>query len=435
MIYYNKEDKKNIHLFLNQHVDKIIDFLNYPQHFWDVSIPNNLKEMLKEFQEKYENINEQNEDFLINRLRSFLTNSEELFYLEKETFWKKYPYLDLLADYIQAINETESRQSQPDDDLYRVIFKDIHERIKSRLQSYQLGSLREAEEINYFNYQSMKPGKFIKKLFPDATAQDCEKFHQAWIQHFRKWDWKALELTDKVIKYYHHEQYADSDRGPLGNSCMRYLSTLRFMNFYEVNNVKMVIFRDPEDEEKIRARALVWENVFLPDNPNKKENNLPDSLTFVDRIYFNSEQDKLLVETWAEKMGYYRKKEHSPGWTGMIKPDGTVVSDLIEMNYPITKTSYPFPYIDTFAYLHELGNGELIVSTNERIPNSRNFITLRSTDGHYEGRMSRFSENIKNNFKQTYLQTEDRYIPFEAARVCENCYTVTDKVMCPVCDE
>lgn len=430
MVIFDKDDKKSIYQFLNPRLDKIIDFLKYPDQFWDVSLPDQLKDQLKELQEKYSNINEQAEEFIINRIRSNFLEVDKVFYAEKENFWKGYTYLDLMADYLY-FQENEEQFSNSHS-VYDTIKRSVLRAIREKLQSYRLDSVSEEDEFSLFNYQSIKPGKFIKKLFPEATPQECESFQQKWFSYFRKWNVDALVLSDKIIRNYHGRNYADRERGPLASSCMRYDGTLLFMHFYEMNGVKIVTFPDPDDETKIRARALVWENVFIPDEKEREEHNLPKYINFVDRIYFNTEKDKMFIEAWAVKNGYYRKAEPSPDWVGVITPEGRRIDNRFKMNYPITYVSGYFPYIDTLFLIESTEQGELVL-TNKQSSSLTPTITLRDTSGGYSGSFSVFSREIRQNKYKIFIPHSNRWVDRENATVCRSCYTVHELAVCPVC--
>lgn len=403
-------------MLLNDHQSELLELLQYPQYSWEVKLPEQLKQHLRNVQAKHNNINEQAEQFLINCIKNLKNDPDYINYLSIDSFWKTAEYLDIIADYISLTNNPVTRTVAEDN---------LIEDIKHRLKNFINDKISIIGNDNSFNYLQIKPGKFLKKLFPDANAQECEDFQQAWKTYYKKWSWESVIETHEICKYYHVNQYS-SESGTLGSSCMRGSRQLKFMKFYEVNNLRMAIFPDPENPNKIRARALLWD-VYLPDSQEKTRYNLPDRLTFMDRKYFLTEEDKMLLEVYASKKQYYRKAVDRPSWQGMISPDGNRIDENVTMHFALQHIQQPFPYIDTFKSLVTI-NGELLLTNNS---NGNSQAMFESTDGGYDGHIPASQQNNFNRFK-CYVPETDSYISSEEYHVCSHCYSslINDSCNC-----
>jgi len=428
MLYFKPDSKKEIYQYLNDRIDEIRRIFQFPEDSWKIDLPDIIKKQLRTLAEDFTNINEKEKTFLINCIIADTTDPEKVSFLERDTFWRGFKTIDLLADYIYHQNN-----SFPNDTAYAPILTRMDRGFKEIFQSLKITERFPDPVIQEnFNFQKMKPGKFLKKLFPDATAQQCEEFQQVWVSHFKKWSTDALLLTDELLKYYNGKQYA-TDRGPLGASCMRYDNTSELIYFYVKNNIRMVIFPDPNNPSHIRARALVWDNIHL-DNVSQKRYNLPPTISWVDRIYFNTEQDRLLVEAWAAKNGYYRKAQHRPDWHGMICPDGKLISNHIKMSYKIKEPSGPYPYIDSFPYLI-YNESEDSFELQNHIDDIEDYLELQDTDGSYSGRITDFPTAAQKHFRKTTLPDGSR-ISKANLRICLRHYQPYENIEgCPVCEQ
>lgn len=128
------------------------------------------------------------------------------------------------------------------------------------------------------------------------------------------------------IRYAYLESNYYKKVGPLSKSCMKYKENQRALNFYIKNNVKIVVIAT--NTNKIKARALLWENVNAI-NCDKK-------YTFLDRVYYSEEEQKKLYLAFAEKnkfLHYPTKKE-------------LYIKDII------LKNIVHLPYTDTFKFLY-----------------------------------------------------------------------------------
>jgi len=145
--------------------------------------------------------------------------------------------------------------------------------------------------------QPIKVGRFIRKFLSENAFQefgikdsDVEKFVNSYKSYFN-YDPSKLQIVEgeDVRKYYLEDNYFRPDGyryGSLWNSCMRQVERNKFMNLYVLNNVKMLVLFS--DDNKVRARALIWEDV--------KEFDSDKTYKFMDRIYtvYDHDVDVLL---------------------------------------------------------------------------------------------------------------------------------------------
>jgi len=157
---------------------------------------------------------------------------------------------------------------------------------------------------------------------------------------------KIVILPSNKIRYaYLQSNYFASGVGNLGKSCMRSKEHQRSLNFYIKNNVKIVVVTD--DNHKIHARALLWDNV--------KSIQLKTSFTYLDRVYTKSEHLVSLFNDLAKENNWKAYQTTSPG---------NAKSGYYIDNIDVTNMCH-FPYTDTFRFLYYKDN--LVASST---PNS-----------------------------------------------------------------
>jgi hypothetical protein len=242
-----------------------------------------------------------------------------------------------------------------------------------------------------FKITPMKVGKFIKKLYPDATAQECENFQQLYTTYFDRFNYKNVTVVKDVMRFYHDQNYTSVKKtGPLFNSCMKHSEDLVKIRFYEENDVELAIFPDPDEPNKIRARALIWNNVKVPEVFQKKYN-LPETITFMDRPYFTQEIERLFLQTYALKNNIHYKSEACQGWSGIMCPDGKIITENIHLTYPLKNAWTPFyPYVDTLRYMyHSVKYNQMVLSSHIPEPSEQTdnsgVLELISTGGKLSG--------------------------------------------------
>ena len=216
----------------------------------------------------------------------------------------------------------------------------------------------EKVEDNWNNGRvKIKIGRFIRKFLTEFSIKNwqvndtlIERFVNLYKSYFSR-DISKLKIVegDDIPKYYLEDNYhhINGNRaGSLWNSCMRQRERNKFMKLYAVNpeKVKMLIFFS--DDDKVRARALLWEDVRDHKDSTKQ-------YKFMDRIYYVYDHDINFFKDWAKENGYLCKWDQSAK-TEMLFDEGIgepvkkslyVLLDKYNMSY--------YPYLDTFKNFNE----------------------------------------------------------------------------------
>ena len=213
----------------------------------------------------------------------------------------------------------------------------------------------------------IKIGRFIRKFLTDFSIQNfnindqmIEKFVNLYKSYFSR-DISKLKIVEgeEILKYYLEDNYHSLNgnrAGSLWNSCMRQRERNKFMKLYAKNSdkVKMLVFFS--DDDKVRARALLWEGV-------KDHKDSTKEYKFMDRIYYVYDHDINFFKDWAKENGYISKWEQSAKTELLFDIEGEVKRLQLYVNLDNSGLSY-FPYLDTFK--------NFCVSRN-RFSNSQNY--------------------------------------------------------------
>lgn len=219
----------------------------------------------------------------------------------------------------------------------------------------------EKVEDNWNNGRvKIKIGRFLRKFLTEFSITNwrvndtlIERFVNLYKSYFSR-DISKLKIVEgnDILKYYLEDSYhsVNGNRaGTLWNSCMRQKERNKFMKLYAINpeQVKMLVFLS--DDDKVRARALLWEDV-------KDHKDDEKSYKFMDRIYYVYDHDINFFKDWAKENGYLCKWEQSAK-TEMYFDDGSgsPVTKSLYVKLGISGLSY-FPYLDTFKFFNEFKN-------------------------------------------------------------------------------
>lgn len=202
----------------------------------------------------------------------------------------------------------------------------------------------------------IKIGRFIRKFLTDFSIQNfnindqmIEKFVNLYKSYFSR-DISKLKIVEgeEILKYYLEDNYHSLNgnrAGSLWNSCMRQRERNKFMKLYAKNSdkVKMLVFFS--DDDKVRARALIWEGV-------KDHKDSTKEYKFMDRIYYYYDHDINFFKDWAKENGYLCKWEQSAK-TEMLFDDGTGSPVIKQLYVMLDEYNLPYyPYLDTFKFFN-----------------------------------------------------------------------------------
>jgi hypothetical protein len=213
----------------------------------------------------------------------------------------------------------------------------------------------------------IKIGRFVRKFLTEFSFKNfkvtdtlIEKFVNLYKSYFSR-DTSKLRIFEgeEVLKYYLEDNYHTVNGGRFGtlwNSCMRQPERNKFMKLYAKNKDKVKLLVFFSDDDKVRARALLWEGV-------KDHKDSTKEYKFMDRIYYVYDHDINFFKDWAKENGYISKWEQSAKTELLFDIDGDVKRLQLYVNLDNSGLSY-FPYLDTFK--------NFCVSRN-RFSNSQNY--------------------------------------------------------------
>jgi hypothetical protein len=117
----------------------------------------------------------------------------------------------------------------------------------------------------------------------------------------------------------------------------------------------MIIMMDPEKDDKIQGRAILW---TLHDNRL-----VPEVKRFMDRVYTNNSADESIFISFAIKNGFYYKQRQSNDENMNLMFNGEVVEKDAIVSVKLKRGGRydHFPYMDTLKYYSRSGtisNGE-----------------------------------------------------------------------------
>lgn len=198
----------------------------------------------------------------------------------------------------------------------------------------------------------IKIGRFVRKFISEKsfiqfgiTDQTIESFVNSFKSYFNSTT-SSIKIIEgsEILKWYLDENYYtpnDMRFGSLWNSCMRYHDRNKYMTLYAKNpNIKMAVFLV---DDKVRCRALLWDDVKDLDGKNYK---------VMDRIYSVYDHDVILFKNWANENGYISK------WTQSAKSEKTFdvggIATTIDLIIKLENYQFRYyPYLDTFKYFNE----------------------------------------------------------------------------------
>jgi len=252
-----------------------------------------------------------------------------------------------------------------------------------------------------------KIGRLINKIYTDTYSTiQIEEFVQLYKKHFST----TFELLDivkgkDILKWYDCKNYNNPDSvTELTQSCMADSVVNHFMDFYAVNDdkVQMLILYSDENKNKIDARAILWK----PDLINGKKNT--SGKLFLDRIYFNKQDHKNIMQKYADIKKWYYKR------SGIYNPTTKKSEDVkFELNNMKISPSHTMPYADTLDVFDPKTN--TITNDYEKHPDSG---CLGSTCGQLDNltwipRYQKFYHI--NNLIKAYGENGQEYITREDA--------------------
>lgn len=196
------------------------------------------------------------------------------------------------------------------------------------------------------------------------SEQEYDTFNTLFrLEGFRQGDASEVIFVKGhwIAELYHEKNYAALS-GSLGNSCMRYDRTNKFLDIYVKNPSICSLAVILNEEGKVQARAIVW---------TTNEGN-----RYYDRIYATSDliQDRMkayfLVNNIPSCYGYPAEQLTFRADPKNIDFDKRV---LLEFDY--------YPYMDSLKYI---STDRQVISTEESEMGGDDYDILNDTSGSYE---------------------------------------------------
>lgn len=191
-------------------------------------------------------------------------------------------------------------------------------------------------------------GRVVRKVLTDAGIEFKDKDLEIFVNKFKSQVElrgnieKYIEIVkgDDILKWYHLDNYK-SGGGTLNSSCMRYEKCQKYLHIYSKNpdKISMIVLKDPENENKTQARALLWDT----DQGDK----------VVDRIYCVQDYMIELIKTYAKEKGWVTKRrQDSSEDTEYTYPDGNY--KWTKYDITLDKVYFEFyPYADTMKWANK----------------------------------------------------------------------------------
>lgn len=221
---------------------------------------------------------------------------------------------------------------------------------------YRLSKLQKGNKIWDVNKSKIRIGTLIKKIFKDKydpngnPGDDIESFVEL-IKSERtkmKGNFRIVEGQD-IIKYYNENSYESSGWGSvLNGSCMRYDDCAPYLEFYSINDVKLVLLMSDDHKDRIKGRALLW-------NVGKLNGVDVSDRKFLDKIYTIRSQDVDKFKQLSIKNNWiFKSDQTSYSKTLLIDPTSDKLIDSIVVFNVKESTSYP--YTDTLKFFNTSEN-------------------------------------------------------------------------------
>lgn len=209
------------------------------------------------------------------------------------------------------------------------------------------------------------PSRDLTNLTQLFTEADFDTFNNAFrVEGFRQGDaGEVIYVRGHWIAELYHEKNYASLSGTLGNSCMRYERTNKYLDIYIKNPsvCKLAVLLNKEG--KLQGRALVW---------------TVEGKDYYDRIYYTSDliQDRMKAFFLTEGI-----ETCFPGYPNfnLIKIDEDTNNP--DFNQRVILSHDYYPYMDSLRFMCTTKG---LITNNENLVDSSDHIILNDTGGQFE---------------------------------------------------
>jgi hypothetical protein len=228
------------------------------------------------------------------------------------------------------------------EDLYGYLYKMFDTDIQSANAKYFFD---ENKDVVTKSRNPLRIGRFINKVLPG-------KFNNKQIEDFIN-KFKATDINpqekfiivsgDDIAYWYNSKNYYENT-GSLGNSCMKSVPKSYFDIYAknpEVCRMLCLVEEDESGEEKLKARAILWNNITFGGGSGEKFD------VFMDRQYVISDSLVEKMRNYAIEQGWAYKTHNNHYEFSRVTFKGE--NSNVYMSVKLNNTDIQeFPYVDTF---------------------------------------------------------------------------------------
>jgi hypothetical protein len=293
-------------------------------------------------------------------------------------------------------------------------YKDNYDSKDGEIRTNFRIELSKTNNLFDINRSNMKIGRLVAKLYPDMFSvsgkpgEDIESFVDLVKSSRTKTEGEFKIVKGKdIVKYYDKSSYESNIGGStLAGSCMAGSHCSRYIEFYNDNDVEMVMLMSDKEEDKIIGRAILWTIHRINDKSVNRK--------FMDRIYYTQYSDVSKFIELAKKNNWlYKNTQDFYSETDICDPETDTYERLSLYTEIDEDYSGPYPYMDTLKYFIKDKN---ILTNND----DKYDWELTSTGGGYDeyngsdylwndsyGEFVSHDDMMWSDVEDRYLETED----------------------------
>ncbi len=219
-----------------------------------------------------------------------------------------YIYPDLSQNYIDVADGEDVVTFFPDKKASKLSDEQSPFSVKGRTE-IKVGRLAKAILTNKSILGDTDVMKSLTVNPSTLKDKDFEDFVNLYKASKVKIDHKfEIVKGSKILEYYDVDNYAFSERGTLGSSCMKHEECQEYFSIYEENkSCSLLVYLNSSLE--VLGRALIWK---LSKSPCEAE-------YFMDRIYTANDSDVIKFINYAEQNGWmYKYKQNCDSLDSLV---------------------------------------------------------------------------------------------------------------------
>lgn len=206
----------------------------------------------------------------------------------------------------------------------------------------------------------MKLGGFINSVI-QADTKEVADFVNKYRAQLDASNYNIRVVRGEEIRHWYHvktyynptpdivdredlREGAPDPRTTLMKSCLKQPDKQPFFDIYckNVDQIGLLIMTDQNN--KLRARAIVWFDCYVADNPEN-----PTKGVLLDRIYYTNESDVDIFINYAKEKGWFYKPSQQKEVYSFVM-NGQICNRPITTRLKVHGEFNAYPYIDTMCY-------------------------------------------------------------------------------------